>query len=84
MRFVSQVKAYEVVSVYIERIKQVNPIINAVVQDRFEEALDEAIKADSMVQSMTPVYLLQNYPLLGVPFTVKESCSLKGMCLSNC
>jgi len=49
-----------------------------VVEDRFGDAIQEAIKADKMVESMSPLHLIKEYPILGVPFTVKESCSLKG------
>lgn len=52
--------------------------MNAVVSERFDEAILEANKADNMVRTMTPLQLFKDYPLLGVPFTVKESCSLKG------
>lgn len=76
--FLLKVTSEEVVRAYIERIKEVNPLINAVVEDRFQEAIEDAKRADKLVQT-TPTYLLiTNYPILGVPFTVKESCSLKG------
>lgn len=52
------------------------------VEERFEEALEDARKADKICSTTPYIYLLQNYPLLGVPFTVKESCSLKP--LSKC
>lgn len=52
------------------------------VEERFEDALEDARKADKICSSTPYIYLLQNYPLLGVPFTVKESCSLKP--LSKC
>lgn len=63
---------------YIERIKLINPLINAVVEDRFEAAIEDAKRADRLVQTTSEFQLIKNYPILGVPFTVKESCSLKG------
>lgn len=78
MTFV-QVTSEQVVLAYIERIKEVNPIINAVVEDRFEAAIEDARRADRLVQTTSEFQLVTNYPILGVPFTVKESCSLKGM-----
>lgn len=66
------------VRAYIERIKEVNPIINAIVEDRFEAAIEDAKRADRLVQTTSEFQLIANYPILGVPFTVKESCSLKG------
>uniref|UniRef100_A0A336LYA9 CSON005017 protein n=1 Tax=Culicoides sonorensis TaxID=179676 RepID=A0A336LYA9_CULSO len=74
-----EVKSEYVVRLYIERLREVNKIINAVVDERYKEALEEAKKADQMCETMTPIYLLQNYPLLGVPFTVKESIGVKGL-----
>lgn len=70
------------VQAYIERIKQVNSCLNAVVQDRFEDALKDAEHADSLIakadDDVKLLLLFQRYPLLGIPFTVKESCGLKG------
>lgn len=66
------------VRAYIERIKEVNPLLNAVVEDRFVEAIEDAKRADKIIQEKPAFELLANHPILGVPFTVKESCSLKG------
>lgn len=76
--FLLQVTSEEVVLAYIERIKEVNPIINAVVEDRFEAAIEDAKRADRLIATTTEFQLITNYPIIGVPFTVKESCSLKG------
>lgn len=73
-----KVTSEEVVRAYIERIKEVNPLLNAVVEDRFEAAIEDAKRADKLVQTTPTFHLITNYPILGVPFTVKESCSLKG------
>lgn len=48
-----QIKSEEVVSAFINRIKEVNPIINALVDDRFEEALEEARKIDKDIDNNT-------------------------------
>lgn len=69
----------EVVLAYIERIKEVNLLINAIVEDRFDAAIEDAKRADRLVETTSEFQLVTNYPILGVPFTVKESCSLKGM-----
>lgn len=76
--FLLQVTSEEVVLAYIERIKEVNPIINAVVEDRFEAAIEDAKRADRLIATTSEFQLITNYPIIGVPFTVKESCSLKG------
>lgn len=71
----------DLVRAYIERIKEVNPHINAVVQDRFEGALEDAVRADGLIAKATDEQLpelFSRYSILGIPFTVKESCGLKG------
>lgn len=65
---------------YVARVREVNELLNAVVEDRFSAAIEEAKKADKMVHAMPLSILIKEYPLLGVPFTVKESCSVKGEC----
>ncbi|XP_032052119.1 fatty-acid amide hydrolase 2 [Aythya fuligula] len=75
-----EVTCVEVVEAYIERIKEVNPLINAVVKDRFEEALQEARQVDKLLaEGPGDDYLEEKFPFLGVPITVKEAFSLHGM-----
>ncbi|XP_076240162.1 fatty-acid amide hydrolase 2-B-like [Calliopsis andreniformis] len=76
-----EISSQAVVEAYIERIKEVNPFINAVVEDRFEEALNDAKICDEKLQTeeVTAAMLEQEKPLYGIPFTVKETCSLKGL-----
>ncbi|XP_062359043.1 fatty-acid amide hydrolase 2 isoform X1 [Cinclus cinclus] len=75
-----QVTCIEVVEAYVERIKEVNPLINAVVKDRFEEALQEAQQVDKLLsEGPGDDCLEEKFPLLGVPITVKEAFSLYGM-----
>jgi fatty acid amide hydrolase 2 len=66
----------EVVERHIEQIERVNPRLNAVVRNRFEEARVEAKHADARVRAGNGAELP---PLLGVPCTIKESISLSGM-----
>lgn len=65
---------------YINRIKEINPLLNCVVADRFEDALKEAQEADNLIKSdtMPEILLAENKPLLGVPFTTKDSIAIKG------
>ncbi len=65
----------EVVDRHICRIRAVNPALNALVADRFEEARREARQADERLRSGDT----DLPPLLGVPFTVKEMIDLEGM-----
>ncbi|KAI4482925.1 hypothetical protein M0802_013599 [Mischocyttarus mexicanus] len=78
---VSEITSEEVVKAYIQRIKQVNPIINAVIEDRYEEALEEAKICDKKIKDgkVTILEIEKEKPLYGVPFTVKESSMLKGL-----
>ncbi|XP_034117653.2 fatty-acid amide hydrolase 2-A [Drosophila albomicans] len=75
-----KLKSYDLVSAYIERIKLVNPILNAIVEDRFLGALRDARAVDKRIASAGDLrQLFERLPLLGLPVTVKESCALGGM-----
>lgn len=81
MLYIFQLKSVKLVKAYFDRVIEVNPHIHAVVQDRFQKALEEAVRADELI-ARTPdaelPALFNRLKLLGVPFTVKESCGLKG------
>uniref|UniRef100_A0A182QN69 Amidase domain-containing protein n=1 Tax=Anopheles farauti TaxID=69004 RepID=A0A182QN69_9DIPT len=82
------IRSVDVVRAYVLRVREVNPLINAVVEERFEAALAEATEADERVaacggEEESLKQLAKNAPLLGVPITVKESCSVKGMSLGG-
>ncbi|XP_012276648.1 fatty-acid amide hydrolase 2-A isoform X2 [Orussus abietinus] len=81
-----EITSEAVVEAYICRMKEVNPLINAVVEDRFEEALRDARRCDERLRAgeVNAVTLRTLQPLYGVPFTVKESCSLKGLSHTGC
>ena len=76
----SELSSRQVVEMHIERLKAVQPRINALAADRFEAALSEAEAADRRVAEATDPSELP--PLLGVPCTIKESIKLEGM--PNC
>jgi len=71
-----EISSAEAVEAHIKQIQKVNPIINAVVKDRFEQARQEARQADEMVKSKSPEQLP---PFYGVPCTIKECFALTGM-----
>jgi len=75
-----QLSSEDAVQAYIARVKEVNPYLNAVVEDRFQDAVREAQEVDKLVTSHCKAEqdIEKETPLLGVPFTVKESCSVKG------
>ncbi|KAL7889661.1 hypothetical protein AOLI_G00019190 [Acnodon oligacanthus] len=76
-----EVTSVEVVQAYIDRIQEVNPLINALVKDRFSAALQEAAQVDKLIEEETggEDVLEDRLPLLGVPVTVKEAFALQGM-----
>ncbi len=71
-----EVTSLEVVETHIAHIQKVNPRINAVVKDRFEEARAEARGADRRLPQIDPEALP---PFHGVPCTIKEAFALTGM-----
>lgn len=81
-----RIKSEQVVQAYIDRIKLVDPLINSVVDERFEHAINEAKELDKqIVQELERVNLdqaqseLLSKPLLGVPFTGKDSIAINGL-----
>ncbi|XP_075429207.1 fatty-acid amide hydrolase 2 [Ascaphus truei] len=76
-----QLRSSDVVQSFISRIREVNPALNALVSERFDDALREAQSVDDLVSAGTEDVetLRDKFPLLGVPFTVKEAFALEGM-----
>ncbi|KAI5702767.1 hypothetical protein M8J76_000855 [Diaphorina citri] len=70
------ITSVEVVQAFIERIEQVNPYLNAMVDTRYTEALEEAKAADQKIALEEDI---SDKPYLGVPFTSKESTACKGL-----
>ncbi|KOC60847.1 Fatty-acid amide hydrolase 2 [Habropoda laboriosa] len=76
-----EISSEEVIRAYIERCEDVNPVLNAIVESRFDAAIQEARKVDEFLAwtTKTEDELAQEMPLLGVPITVKESIAVQGM-----
>ncbi|XP_038222443.1 fatty-acid amide hydrolase 2-like isoform X2 [Zerene cesonia] len=74
-----ELKSKDLVAVCIERIKLVNPYLNAVTDERFEDALKDAEEVDKMIEKGLSEEEFQQKPFLGVPFTAKESHAVSGM-----
>ncbi|XP_064474030.1 fatty-acid amide hydrolase 2-like [Ornithodoros turicata] len=72
-----KVKSVNVVQAHIDRIKDVQPLLNAIVDERFEAALAEAEEIDRKVSSSAEDSEFLKKPLLGVPFTVKNYVAVK-------
>ncbi|KAF4522937.1 hypothetical protein B566_EDAN012632 [Ephemera danica] len=63
------------------KIAQVNGVLNAVVDERYNDALEEARAADKLIESgeWEAENLKIARPFHGVPFTTKESTAVKGL-----
>ncbi|XP_076281890.1 fatty-acid amide hydrolase 2 isoform X1 [Lasioglossum baleicum] len=77
-----QLTSENVVQSYIDRIKEIQPVLNCVVEDRFEDALTEARKCDELLRSgnaPSPEVLAEEKPFFGVPFTTKDCIGIANM-----
>lgn len=76
-----QVTSEAVVAAYIDRCKEVNPFVNAIVDERFDRALEEARDVDRMISAnaKSVVEMETETPILGLPITVKESIAVQGL-----
>lgn len=76
-----KISSLEVTNAFIERIEEINPLLNCVVANRFEEARKEAREADKLIKSGTipEEDLKRTKPFLGVPFTTKDCIAIKDM-----
>lgn len=76
------ISSEEVVESFISRIKLVNPIINAVVDKRFKDALKEARAIDSKLSDArddeSNDQSLMRMPFVGIPVSIKETIALDG------
>lgn len=68
-----EVSREEVTRAHIERMEAVNPRLNAIVESRAEQALQEARQADAVHHSRVGL------PLDGVPFSIKDHYDVAGM-----
>ncbi|XP_044759084.1 fatty-acid amide hydrolase 2 [Coccinella septempunctata] len=79
-----KLKCEHVMESFISRIEQINPVLNCVVAERFQQARAEAKKVDELLDSKAvPLDVLaKDKPFLGVPFTTKDGIALKGLIYS--
>lgn len=66
---------------FIRRIKHVNPLLNCVVDERFDVALQDAANVDELITSnkYTADQLKELKPFLGVPISTKDCIAVKDM-----
>lgn len=71
----------QVMGAFIRRTKQINPLLNCVIDERFKDALREATEVDKLIASNTYTIdqLKELKPFLGVPMSIKDSIGVKGM-----
>lgn len=78
-----EISCRHVVECFIKRIEEVNSILNAVVDTRFDKALAEADEYDKLIELADTEekinLIFDSKPLFGIPFTSKESTGAKGM-----
>ena len=69
-----ELSSVEVTEFYIDQIKQHNDSINAVIAQRFEEALVQAHHADERARAGEPIGALH-----GLPMTIKDAYEVTGL-----
>lgn len=73
------ITVHQVVNAYINRIIETNPVLNAIIDGPFMEALDEAQEIDKKIESgLITEDDFKSKPFLGVPFTTKDSTAVAG------
>ncbi|AQQ52354.1 amidase [Planococcus lenghuensis] len=68
------VSSREATEQYIQQLKIVNPLVNCLVEDRFEQARKEAAEADRQLAAGKA-----SGKLFGVPMSMKEALGVSGM-----
>ncbi|MFS0784357.1 amidase [Bacillus sp. 1P06AnD] len=69
------IRSVDAVNIYIKAILTINPVLNCVIEDRFEAALAEAEEMDHLLDQGV-VYAGR---LAGVPISMKECLDVSGM-----
>lgn len=78
-----QITSESLVQICIGRIFEIQPVLNAMVDQRFKQALEEARRVDRIIASLqshgpTLEELALESPLLGVPFSAKDGLRVQG------
>lgn len=71
-----EVSSLEVVDAHVTHARRVNPVLNAVVVEQYEQALAAARRADQTLHDKGAGNV---GPLHGVPCTIKESFAVRGL-----
>ena len=74
-----QLTSHQVVKAYCDRMNECNPMLNAVIDGPFSEALDQAQEIDGKIaKGLISEEEWSEKPFLGVPFTTKDSTAVGG------
>lgn len=69
----------KLITAYTARLKEINPVVNAIVDGPFDDAMMEAQKIDERIANgQISEDEFAEKPFLGVPFTTKDSTAVKG------
>lgn len=76
-----EVSSREVVQAHVDHAQRVNPVLNAIVRDRYAQALEEADTADQRLRACrgSARSLAKLPPFHGVPCSIKENFACEGM-----
>uniref|UniRef100_A0A7E4UL23 Amidase domain-containing protein n=1 Tax=Panagrellus redivivus TaxID=6233 RepID=A0A7E4UL23_PANRE len=79
-----EVQSVHFVQAYIDRMNEVDGVINAVVEDNFDNAIVKAREVDAYISGLDKTSdefknLATTKPFLGVPFTTKDSVQVTGL-----
>lgn len=74
-----EVSPVAVVDAFIARIEAVNPVINALVGERFDAARNEARAAEARYSAAKKKAKTDLPPFLGVPCSIKEAICVEGL-----
>src|SRR5699024_9510046 len=72
----------ECVTIFINKIREVNATLNVVVETRFDVALQEAKEKDKLCRGRK--VNSHDQPLFGLPVSIKESIDDKSMKTTGC
>lgn len=69
------------VNTFIDRIREINPLLKCVVDECYHEALQDAQEADNLILSgkLAEEDLEKQFPFLGVPISTKDHVAVKGL-----
>jgi len=76
-----EISSEEVVRAFIDRARVVQFYLNAIIDERFDDAIRDAQAIDEFLKttSLSEEELAKQKPLLGLPFTTKDSVQVSGM-----